>query len=243
MMKAQTSIFEATLVFFLLVICGYALFSFIGLDKRAESSIIASTKAIDMYNGNTRAEFYLEEACRLAAREAFYETAAIGAVNSADCREYNGYFIWESSCRPSNSQFASVFKKSLENYTGKKFESKLENSKLTVNFEESAMNVSESNNFMSYYINYTFNPSFEIELKKEGIDLDFEKVYSSILEKLVECRQMKNTVTCMKDFKAESWETSVSSDNEYMLFDLNSEKQFFVNDELQKITLKFALQV
>jgi len=241
--KAQTSIFEGTLVLFLLVICGYALFSFIGLDKRAESSIIASTKAVDMYSEKTKEAFYLEESVKLAAREAFYEIARKGAVENAECKQYKEYFIWESGCMPSNSQFASLFKNAIENYTERKFESTFENDNLIVNFEDSTMNISEKNNFMFYNINYTFNPLFVLDLKDEGIDLDFENIYSSVMEKLGECRQMKNTETCMNEFKADGWETSVSSESGYILFDLNSEKLFFVNGKLQQITLKFALSV
>ena len=241
--KAQTSIFEVTLVVFLLVVCGYALFSLVGLDKKVVSGIVASTKAADMYNEKARDEFYLEEACNLAAREAFYEIAAIGAAVKPECQYLdNGYAIWESGCTPSNSMFLKSFNKSLANYIERKFESRLENNNLIVNFEDSTMNVSESN-FISYQINYNFNPFFVIDLRKEGIDLDFEKVYSSVMEKFGECRQMINIATCMKEFKADGWGTVVSSDSKYIFFDLSSEKMFFVNDKLQKITLKFALNL
>jgi len=241
--KAQTSVFETSLVIILLIACVYSLVSFYGMKDRVEISLTAPTKLINLYIDKAALEFYLEESVKLAARDAFYETAMNGAVEDAGCKDYNGYFIWGNGCRPSSSQFESVFSKSLEKYTDRKFESTLENGNLSVNFEDSMMNASEKSSFMSYYINYTFDPIFVIDMKNEGIDLDFEKVYSSVLQKQGECRLTKNPVTCMKMFKTEGWETSGSGDGEYMLFDLKSEKLFFIDDKLQQITLKFALQI
>jgi len=239
--KAQTSIFETTLIIALLLVCVYSLFAFSGLKGKVETSFMAPAKLIDIYSEKENIEFYLEESGKLAASEAFYNVASKGAVSNAECREYHGYFIWEGRCNPSSENFIGFFNSSLANISGRKFDSRLENNKLTVDFENVTLNTSEKSNFVLYSVNYTFMPSIEIDLAKEGMNLDFKNVHSSALEKLRECKKVGNTLDCMNQFKADGWKTSVSSDGEYLLFDLSTEKRFFVNEDFQPIVLKFAL--
>lgn len=91
---------------------------------------------------------------------------------------------------------------------------------------------------VKYEVNYEFLPEIEMNLSKQKISLEeIFTTYNSINEKLSECPDSE----CF-DLSLTFWDDEIIVDENYVFVELVSKEEFFIEDGLKKISVRFCFK-
>ena len=89
---------------------------------------------------------------------------------------------------------------------------------------------------VKYEANYEFLPEIEMNLTKQKISLEeIFTAYNSVNEKLFECSDSE----CF-NLNLEFWDDEIIVDEDYVFVELVSKEEFFIEDGLKKISVRFC---
>lgn len=192
-------------------------------------------------------EFYVQESGRLSVQEAFSYLAEKGA-SSGECSLFGDYIIWNEKCKPGNAdnifleKFNSSFNNFLKSYTLIKIapkEPSLNNGTVKIESEDISFNASNNKGYVKYNVTINYNAPLEINLQSFGLNLDdFESIY----EKAFECKD-KNLTKAAECMKVPGWKANIELLGQYMVFNMDTEKVFLINNEFAPVSLNFALVI
>jgi len=248
----KAGIFAAGMVLAMIIFITTAWFAFSTTNKKISREMLCLSVLNSYYNEEDRFMLYARESAKIAASQAFYLIAKDAAVNLKEnsCNVRNNYIIWTESCHPETESikekflnyYNKTFSELIKNYPNKvqpEYFLLLENDTLILMAQPIRFTSEKQETFAKYTINYSFDPSFMLNLPEQKIYLeDFETIYNKI-------KACNNNSSCLEDISFEHWETSLEEFATYYLFNLKTKNFYFFQDDTQKyekIELGFIIE-
>ncbi len=111
------------------------------------------------------------------------------------------------------------------------------------------LKISDRKGYVGYYAEHSFNPSLKLDLNGLVDIEDFVRIYDVAMDKYSKCKtkyKIKEDIKkCMSDLKITGWQITVDDIENYLLFNLDTEQNyFFVEENMQfsPVQLRFALK-
>jgi len=248
MLKGKKAAYIAILlVIITLIAMASALTFFFKYRTHVSDSVGPPVELVDAVYEKQMLEFYVNEAGRLSAAKAFSDISEKGA-SSGECSFFGDYIIWNEKCKPGNvngaflEKFNSSFNDFIKSYTLIKVIPKgasLNDGTAKIELEDIAFNASNEKGYVKYNATITCNNPLEINLQSIGINLDdFESIY----EKAFECKD-KNLTKAVECMKIPSWKANIELLDNYLLFNMKTEKSFLIDNTFAPVSLNFALTI
>jgi hypothetical protein len=241
MTNKKAQIFEQGLVIVVFALCVMALGAFILYNGRIITSLDNLHPVVFMHDEQRALAFYAKDAGKLASEQAFSSTINDLGKNCQRTSENINYELWKKDCLLKNDEakkrFLGYANSSMSKMLNTSFSLNLD-STLAVTIKPVVMNVSLKN----MNIDYTSDISYSINLDDYGIDLNFEKMYNSILDRWDDCKIINETQKikdCMYGLKIKGWILNIKNDNFFC--DLISEKSYY-NGNFEPLIIKFKLE-
>lgn len=245
-MKRKAQVPEWIIIFATLAICLAAIYNIATFPGKTASAI-SIDNASNVYTDEKKFMVYFDEAADLSSIQAFSETAK--SPSGSKCGKYGEIIIWADGC-PNNTEITTAFVKNLNNslisYGFQVYQIDISD-KIDISLNEKSSEIIEANNLLSYRVNYSHIPEVSIEKP----DLDFEKIYASVMDKKTECdlefkdgRENKEASigVCLGKLNLDGWNTFIASSGGYYLFNFNSKKFYLYDNSFKPLVLAFALK-
>ena len=222
MLGKKAGVFAIGMVLGMIIFMSLTWYSFLTTNKKISVEIAGSTTIANNKNTIDNLVFYIDEAKKLAASQAFYEIAKEWAIDlnvedsAQECKMYNEYIIWSQNCKPEQEKIEAVFIKKynesfynlLNQYLLNRYHKEnlnisdlnyfdyvytLEGEKIISSATIKTLSAIEKANFATYNISYNFDPSTTLDLKKQEISLnEFESIYQETNSVIEECKALEN---------------------------------------------------
>lgn len=228
-----------------LILFGLTLLLFSKAKRRADSAI--GTDELDKISSKNF-RFYFFDSMRLAISEFIKESATYSFIdsNNANCQlTSNRVIIFNEDCKPDiDFMKDQAMKKISENINNSLKQIEIETD-VSCSFEDEVkilrcysneMNLSAVRNtdFFSYVIYNKFNLNQTMAFDRQLNLTEIEEIYFSAKN----CR----TVNCQLDLTG--WDVkTIERDGNYLVFSLESKKEYPFNDKIEKISWKFATEI
>lgn len=260
-MNKKAGVFAIGMVITLFILMRLTWHGFTLFNEKVDKGISSLDNLTTLYAASERISFYLQEASRLSASQAYYIIAQEAAIDKEKqkcfTRKYQGKDIiqWEELCKPQlallKQKFLSEQNKSLikfiERYPEKLNISMLntiENDLLSTMIKVH-LTTQQASSFALYNLSYGLEKNFKINLTEEKIFLDdFVNIYDKSSTTIKECKNQE-IKTCLKKLSFKNWNYKVTVFDRWVLFEFSSKKYFFFENEtgmrFEPIELKFSL--
>lgn len=231
MKNKKASIFPGFLVVITLVLLAAAFGTFIYMKTKIQTEVSPNSDLIKLYNERDEVKLFNNELLKLKAEQAYSDVMKQGAVKGEKCVVREEYAEWNNNCNPNIEEI----KEMIEEKTNARITKDILYQK-----KDNITKTIEIKGFTDYNVTYTYNPSASVNLSE--IYIYFED-FNDIFKKINDCRLMniEDTEACMKT-KFENWDTKIKKTDNYIFYNLTSNKKYFHDNEFSYVILKFVIK-
>jgi len=210
-----------------LVISIYVIVVFSNEQKKNLVSIEIPQKVQELNLNKTTDQIYTTDHSFISLQQTFQQIALKAAVFDDSCEIYNNYVIWNDNCNPKIEQINGKFIEFLK--ISPDYKPILDNQILKMNAD--TKNLTFYGNEGDFELNYSYNPSFSINLTEIRINFtDFPEIYSKINSKINECKSKDDILNCIS-MNSDRWivsDKSISSG--YLLLNFSTTRNYLFAD-------------
>jgi len=233
-----------------ILVTGYALYSFNLVRNKYTADFRIPLEIVKFNSDIDNTLFYEKDKIILNAGQIYYNIARQGAVNidNPDCsavvHNSKQYVVFNEKCHPDTLQIKNLFIREIKaNSNLKGYDFSMQENVLNANGEIIKKKFESSKSFISFSIEYNINPSFSIDLPREGMNLDD---FSSLFEAASKCKESESLKQCLQNQGVlNAWDVNFNEDI-YKFFRFNTKKYFFINEgdgmKFAPIEFNFALE-
>ena len=247
LMNKKAQIFEKGLVLVVFILSVMAIISFVIYHNRENISFDSVYPAVSLYSQQEDLSFYAKEAGKISVQDAYSRTLENIGKNCQKSTENLAYTIWTKDCIIGDDalkeEFLSLFNSSMNSFmSGKAQINSINLNQKNISIIFQPLITSAFLEGSKITINYTYDPSFSINIEEYGIDFNIEKFYNAVFNQWNICKRKDESVikTCMNSLVFDGWNFRMFNND--LFCDLTSKKSYYFDNKMQPIVMKFKLE-
>jgi len=246
-LNKRAQIFENGLVLVVFIVAVFAIISFIIYNNKEKISFDSVYPIVSLYSQHEALSFYAKEAGKLSVQEAYSKTLESIGDNCKKAAENRVYAILTKECLNSDQnlkeEFMSSFNSSMNDFISEKAQIDsltLNQKNISIIFRPLAFNASLEGSKIN--VKYSFDISFDADIGDYNLDFNISKFYNAIFNQWDICKRKEEAVikTCMNSLTFDGWNFKMFNND--LFCDLTSKKDYYFDNKLQPIVMKFKLE-